>query len=261
MMAETQSQALHAEGCLFCRKHDGGFTSEEHIISGRLAGDSSEELLPPGIVCDRCNNGPLARADRELADFEPFKLLRAQKGMGTRKGEAVVSHWKEGSIAFTAPGEMSLYGDRVKPTTVGPNEHRLTLTTKRPVKQVRSIRIMRAIWKAGLEYVYLDHGADKAFEAIFDPVRAEVLENGAGRGWVVVPKQAKLHDEIRTRVWLDDVDGRTVLPISLDIFGVVFVTDPLTPGELTADLRKALPVPANVWRFPEDEEGAPIATT
>src|SRR5688572_25775127 len=60
MKSAAANQALHPEGCLFCRRHDGGFLSEEHIFSEGLG--NTDYVLPPGIVCDRCNSGPLARA-------------------------------------------------------------------------------------------------------------------------------------------------------------------------------------------------------
>jgi hypothetical protein len=36
MKSAAANQALHPEGCLFCRRHDGGFLSEEHIFSEGL---------------------------------------------------------------------------------------------------------------------------------------------------------------------------------------------------------------------------------
>lgn len=77
----------HTNGCLFCRRSDGGFRSREHIFSEALG--NHEYVLDPGVVCDRCNNGPLARADDALTNFPPIALLRAERGLPTKAGKAV----------------------------------------------------------------------------------------------------------------------------------------------------------------------------
>lgn len=43
--------ALHEQGCIFCRRHDGGFTSREHVFPESLGNE--EVVLPRGVVCDR----------------------------------------------------------------------------------------------------------------------------------------------------------------------------------------------------------------
>jgi hypothetical protein len=52
--------------CLFCKSSDGDFTSREHIFP-ETVGNTDLAMLPPGVVCDRCNNGPLARLDKALS--------------------------------------------------------------------------------------------------------------------------------------------------------------------------------------------------
>ena len=65
--ALSSADALNGEapvsssGCLFCRQRDGGFSSEEHIFPESLIGDA--DRLPKGLVCDRCNHGPLSQLD------------------------------------------------------------------------------------------------------------------------------------------------------------------------------------------------------
>lgn len=188
MEVATRSGARHAQGCLFCRKHDGGFTSVEHIISRGLLNDD-QEILPAGVVCDRCNHGPLARADRALTDFEPIQLLRAERGLGTRSGRAVVSHWKEGSIAYTAPGELAIFGQGPSPVVhTKPGTFQMPLTPPGPFKAKRGLLLLRAVWKVVIEYIYLDQAVDAAFDRRLDPARREVLGEGDGRGWLALPK-------------------------------------------------------------------------
>lgn len=40
--------------CIFCKSPDRGYTSREHIVPESLG--NTEHTLPPGVVCDWCNN-------------------------------------------------------------------------------------------------------------------------------------------------------------------------------------------------------------
>src|SRR4051812_36315096 len=92
--------------CLFCLRTDGGFLGREHIVSEALG--NTELVLPPGIVCDRCNNGPLSRADDALIGLPPITLLRAERGLPTKAGKPVVSKWGNAKIGFAAPGALQI---------------------------------------------------------------------------------------------------------------------------------------------------------
>jgi hypothetical protein len=60
--------------CIFCLETSGIFSSEEHVIPEALA--NPDWVLPKGYVCDKCNNGPLAKLDRALADSPLFAYQR-----------------------------------------------------------------------------------------------------------------------------------------------------------------------------------------
>jgi hypothetical protein len=51
MTPVTTSAAANARGCIFCRRHDGGFTRREHVFPESLGNETV--ILEPGIVCDR----------------------------------------------------------------------------------------------------------------------------------------------------------------------------------------------------------------
>ena len=70
---------------MFCRRHDGGFMSREHTLPESLGND--EIVLPPGVVCDRCNHGRLADAEQELIRFAPVGFLRILLGHTDKRGE------------------------------------------------------------------------------------------------------------------------------------------------------------------------------
>lgn len=72
--------------CLFCRRDDGGFVSREHIFPETI-GNTDLAMLPPGVVCDRCNNGPLAALGQTLCAYLPIAMRRAVLGMTNKAGK------------------------------------------------------------------------------------------------------------------------------------------------------------------------------
>lgn len=60
--------------CIYCRGLNGGFSTEEHIYPESLGND--EITLPPGMVCDKCNNGVLSGLDDYLVNHDLVSFLR-----------------------------------------------------------------------------------------------------------------------------------------------------------------------------------------
>jgi hypothetical protein len=242
------TRATHSEGCLFCRRHDVGFTSEEHIFTEGL-GITIDYVLPKGVVCDRCNNGPLARADQAIIDFEPVQLLRAERGLPTRSKRAVVSRWKSAELAFTGPGELVISGPGAVPSRkIGPNTYQTDLRTPGPFKEKRVRLLARGIWKMAIELVYRDYGSRGAFDPIFDPVRHHILGTGGTEGWIVTPQNNRPHNHVGLTYQTVIIKGRRALPVCLDVYGIRFYTDPLR-SELKRDQIEPTPWPANIAVF------------
>ena len=161
--ALSLEKALNAEGCLFCRRHNGGFKSEEHIFSQGLG--NTAYFLPPGIVCDRCNNGPLSVADHALTSFQPILLLRAERGLPTKEGKQVAARWGNATVYYTGPGELIVETNSKKVTRrMMPHGGRLDLTSGGPVTAAKFRSIARAVWKSALELIYHDFGPAGGFD-------------------------------------------------------------------------------------------------
>jgi hypothetical protein len=152
-------------------------------------------------------------------------------------------------LAFTAPGELSVLGPEPSPFKVaGPNKRTATFTTTSPFKTKRVRLMARAIWKMTIEFVYLDHGVIGAFDPILDPVRRHVLGVGGTEGWLVAPKNATLHEQLRLTYLPCIIGGRRALPVQLDVFGVQFYTD-LLRRDLKREEIEPTTWPANIWVF------------
>lgn len=239
-------RACHPEGCLFCRRHDGGFVGREHIFSESL-GNIDEYVLPPGVVCDRCNNGPLAAGDSELVGFEPIAMRRAELGLPTKAGKPVTARFANATVWFSARGQLNIESNSRKAAArMGPEGGKLDLLG-RPVTPKRARLAVRSIWKSALELIYLDVGARFAFHEVFDDVRAAILDDESS-GWAFLDRNNPPEPHVQL-----EYDRRPVIaqlgriPVRFDVFGVVIHTD-----LLRRDYAKAVPPPwpHSTWTFP-----------
>ncbi|EMO53193.1 HNH endonuclease [Leptospira noguchii] len=62
--------------CVFCKTSTEDSKSREHIIPESLGNE--EHILPPGIVCDSCNNYFAVKIEQPLLSFPYFQSLRSR---------------------------------------------------------------------------------------------------------------------------------------------------------------------------------------
>jgi hypothetical protein len=60
--------------CIFCKRDSTGSRSEEHIIPESLG--NREHVLPPGVVCDPCNNYFASSIEQVVLESGEFKSAR-----------------------------------------------------------------------------------------------------------------------------------------------------------------------------------------
>jgi hypothetical protein len=249
--AASRRRALHKRGCLFCLRKDGGFSSREHVFSEALG--NHEHVLDAGIVCDRCNNGPLGRADEALVNFPPISLLRAERGLPTKSGRAVLSKWGNAKIAFSRPGTLDVYGGSSKIVTTsrgtspGRQIRALRLTTGGPITEKRIGLMVRSVWKATLECIYLAQGPEVAFDPLFDSARRAIVVDGNARGWAVMPTNNAASPSVTLKHHPQLIGGVPAVPVLMNVFGVVLHTDLLRRNLVGQSI--TTPWPANVWVF------------
>ena len=238
---------------------DGGFTTREHTFPESLG--NTELVLPPGVVCDRCNNGQLSVLDQTICDFLPVKLRRTTLGIASKAGKIPV-FTSANATAEHIPGV-----DGADPT--------LVLTAKNPRGALREVdrypdgrvrmnwsgsggrrmtpryasELSRALLKIALECAWIDHG-EIMLESRFDHIREGVL--GEPRdGYFLVANQGNPNetkgtlsydfqrcDEDTWRMW-----------VGTDLFGVYMQTDSRLskpPGELHEELVSVVTFPADL---------------
>ncbi len=86
--------------CIFCKTSAGPFDTVEHIIPESLG--NIDDILPPGAVCDRCNQYFGTKVESPALGRTILGVLRAAHGVPTKKGRM---------FTFTCPS-LTIEGDR-----------------------------------------------------------------------------------------------------------------------------------------------------
>lgn len=71
--------------CIFCKSDATSSKSKEHIIPESLG--NKEHILPPGIVCDKCNNYFSSKIEKKMLEQPYFMSLRFRHLIKTKKGK------------------------------------------------------------------------------------------------------------------------------------------------------------------------------
>jgi hypothetical protein len=244
------ASSLHERGCLFCLRHDGGFSAREHIFGEALG--NREYVLPPGIVCDRCNHGPLSAADNALADFGAITMRRTHFRIPGKRGTVPVARWRNATLSHPAPGHLVVVetSPGAAHTATGPNTFRLQFQSASPLRPKKIAKIARAIWKTTLEFVHVDEGPDEAFDPKYDEVRAMVCGQTPAHGVLLLARQVEPSTTTVSVNYDRTVgdDGRERVVVNANYFGVHFATE-LLVRELSDDPGNVLPRVANVFHF------------
>lgn len=70
--------------CIFCKKDSGSSKSVEHIIPESLG--NTDHTLPPGVVCDGCNQYFSLKIEKPLLDSNWFVHTRHRNRVPSKKG-------------------------------------------------------------------------------------------------------------------------------------------------------------------------------
>lgn len=73
--------------CIFCAEPSDGSRSREHILPESLG--NTDHWLPPGVVCDGCNNYFAVKVEGPLLASDYFTHIRHRQDIPNKRGKAV----------------------------------------------------------------------------------------------------------------------------------------------------------------------------
>lgn len=164
--------------CIFCLTTNGKFTSEEHVIPEALA--NTDWILPKGYVCDRCNNGPLAKLDNVLAASPLFAYQRIQYLPYDKDGRLPEARF--GSITWkrTSPHDILISedpgADVIKFGEEAPDGWSRFSFKETYQNTFDERTLARALCKVALELIAADHGHQYACAERYNAVRAFIIK-------------------------------------------------------------------------------------
>ena len=71
--------------CIFCKEESSNSRSIEHIIPESLG--NKDHVLPPGIVCDKCNNYFARKIEKKILEKPYFFNLRFRNSIESKRGK------------------------------------------------------------------------------------------------------------------------------------------------------------------------------
>ncbi len=169
--------------CIFCLLESTSFSRREHIIPESLGG---EKLLPPGMVCDKCNQY-LSKIENEALTKSVLSLSRSLMSIKTKKGK--YSHHKgfrgavkggENGTAFILPE------NKIRQLIKSGKGWMIFLDTGKEA-------LVRLLIKIGLELIATSKKAD-IYSKIFDNARNAVRCPKIGSKWTFASTYLQPHD-------------------------------------------------------------------
>ena len=166
--------------CIFCGREAKGGRRVEHIIPESLGG-GDWCVLPPGVVCDSCNQYFGSKVEGVATADYPLNVTRLMNGVITKKGKwATLPHYRGVLEARPMPGVIGL-----EPATYEIERAILDrrITQFRMIAETRYPALLcRMLLKIGIETIAYDNVTDALTER-YDAAREFARAPRKGSQW------------------------------------------------------------------------------
>jgi len=159
--------------CLYCCSPDpvGG---EEHVLSVALG--NWFWVLPPNVVCGRCNHGVLSVLDTKLQQDPLVSMVRVLADVRGRTGQPARAGASNVRLARGDDGRLKIETNHERHVLQRDDEIAIrTQWSNWGPRQRRNTA--RALLKFALGVVWLAKGPDEAFASKYDHVRSAVIDD------------------------------------------------------------------------------------
>jgi hypothetical protein len=149
---------------------------EEHVLSVALG--NWFWVIPPGVVCDRCNNTVLSVLDTRLQQHPLIAMLRVLAGVAGRRGQPPVAGASNLRLRRDETGKLHIEADSQRHVTQGSETVELTPNWQNfgpPQRRTTA----RALLKLGLGTLWLGRGPDETGDARYDHVRDAIRDEAS----------------------------------------------------------------------------------
>lgn len=187
--------------CLFCKQQSEQSHSEEHIIPESIG--NTKYVLPPGVVCDQCNNYFARKVEGPLLSHPSMRNIRAWYQVPNKKG---VSPSLYGFVAgtdidialhVTKDGKLDIQPEKgnnlerlkeyIQPENgdLPSNPLLFTLDLNPPKREMSRLLAKMALEAVALRFIGGEGGTDKLIdEPFFDSIRNYARVGNSVSDWI-----------------------------------------------------------------------------
>jgi hypothetical protein len=205
--------AAAGRACLYCPEIEpsGG---EEHVLS--LALGNWFWVIPPNVVCDRCNNEVLSVLDTKLQAHPLIAMVRTLAGIAGRHGQPAVAGASNMRLRRDEQGMLHIEADHER--HANRREDTITMTPRWENFGPRQRRVTaRALLKLAMGTIWLARGPDETSKPGYDHVREAIRGDAVplhyGFGNSALPGHA-------VQIMTMSYDARPSLRVGFDYFGI-----------------------------------------
>lgn len=207
--------------CIYCLTEKGNFESQEHVYPESLG--NTEIILPPGNVCDKCNQNKLSKLDEHLVEHDAISFLKVlYVPYNTKTGKFFKARFQNITVEKTHPRKIfikqphsSNKGFSIKEN--GEKVHIYMKTIGR--KKFNPILLGRSLYKIALGIICWRNGATMALNKRYDMAREFILGKRSFPNNLFMSKNCVPCSEIEGTHFISDPGTLFIMKI----FGITFL--------------------------------------
>lgn len=224
--------------CIYCLNESRSYRYAEHVYPEALG--NTEIILPPGYVCDTCNNEVLSALDSHLVNHDVISTLRVfYVPYNTKTGKFPKARYQNMSIEKTKPREVEI-------KVQGKSSKSLHIRTEGDVTHCKfhargrqkfdPLLLGRALYKIALGILCWQNGYDAVMESKYDLARNFVLGESKFQNNLILSSEFQPNEFLGGQFFVNNPG--TIFNINIFGMSFLFNLEPVPVVELNPELVK-----------------------